>query len=244
MFNKKNKCDICHSFDAEIYINKGKTIYYKCKHCGGVFVSPKMEQKFYLENKTYLTNPEDYVSLIDPKGFIWLLGKFEEAYNNKINKSRGNLLEIGAGVGYFMMLAFARGWNPEGIETSKAAAEWGQKNLRMDIKNTTLELFSSEKKYDAFVLIEVLEHFHNANYAMKNIKELVNSPAMIFGTTPNVESNYWNDERDIFDPNDHIYLFSEKCLRVLCKELGAKELSVEYFGGDNGDAHLLYSCVI
>ena len=52
----------------------------------------------------------------------------------KIDDNKGHLLEIGAGVGYFMFQAYARGWSVEGIETSKLSADWACKYLNMDVK--------------------------------------------------------------------------------------------------------------
>jgi 2-polyprenyl-3-methyl-5-hydroxy-6-metoxy-1,4-benzoquinol methylase len=218
--------------------------YHKCAQCRGVFVYPRRDQSYYINHKTYLTDPEDYIKLIDPKGFIWLLGKFEEAYNKKIGTRKGNMLEVGAGVGYFMMQAFAREWNVEGIETSKAASDWANKYLRMDVHNTTIEDFASTKKYDAIVMIEVLEHFLDAKKALYSTKKCVNGKALLFGTTPNTESKYWNKERNIYDSNDHIFLFSKKTIGMLFSELEIDSLSIEYFGGDKGDAHIMFSGII
>jgi hypothetical protein len=211
--------------------------------CNGIFAYPQHDQSYYLNHKTYLTDPEDYIKLIDPKGFIWLLGKFEEAYNRKIGVKKGNLLEVGAGVGYFMMQAFAREWNVEGIETSKASADWANKYLRMDVHNTTIEDFIPVKKYDAIIMIEVLEHFLDAKKALQCCKGLANDSALLFGTTPNTESKYWNKKRNIYDPDDHIFLFSNKTIEILFSDLGIDSLTIEYFGGDHGDAHLMFSGV-
>lgn len=237
-------CPVCGSKDIDLSGHELNKEYKLCRHCKGAFVYPRRDQSFYLNHTTYLTNPEDYIRVIDPKGFIWLLNKFEHCYTQKIDDHKGNLLEIGAGVGYFMFQAYARGWTVEGIETSKPSADWANKYLKMDVKNTTIEQFTSTKKYHAIVMIEVLEHFLDAKLALQAVTRHAHSPALLFGTTPNTESKHWNKDCNIYDPNDHIFLFSTKSIELLLKSLGYKSISFEYFGGDRGDAHILFSGVL
>lgn len=241
-YQNSEKCPICGSTNTKPFESNNN--YYRCNTCQSTFVHPIKELEDYLNHKTYLTNPEDYINLIDPKGFIFLLDKFEHEYSKQINRNKGNLLEIGAGVGYFMFMAYARGWNVEGLETSKPSADWANKYLRMDVKNSIIEDFSTTQKYDAIVMIEVLEHLRDPKRSLTKISEISKTPSLIFGTTPNTDSRYWNKDRDIYDPNDHIILFSRKTLQSLFDELKIDLVSIDYFGGDKGDAHLMFSGIM
>lgn len=237
--DNKINCYLCNTPSSEVVKEAGEFKYIRCPNCTGVFVSPRREQDFYLGNKTYLTDPEDYIRLINPKGFSYFLERLDHFYN-KIDRNKGELLEIGAGVGYFAFMAMARGWNVECLETSKESAEWGRKYFHLDIHNETLEKFETEKRYNAIVLIETLEHFLDAEIALKKLKTLGTNKHMIMGSTPNIDSKYWSETRDILVPEDHIFLFNKKSISFLFNKVGYKRFEIDTFGGDKGDGHLFF----
>ena len=111
-------------------------------------------------------------------------------------------------------------------------------------KAGTIENYSTDKRFKAFIMIEVLEHLLNAKAALSTMNKLAQPPALLFGTTPNIESEYWDKMRNIYDPNDHIFLFSMKSIQILLSDLGYKSLTYEYFGGDSENAHILFSGVL
>ena len=206
-----------------------------------MFTHPRLDQSQYLETVTYLTNPEDYIGLIDPQGLRWMLDQFEDHYFSKVNKNRGRVLEVGAAVGYFLFMAMARGWSVEGLETSVQAAEWANKYLHMKIRTTLVEEFVSDSAYDAVVAIETLEHLLDPGVALAHIRTLIRPGGMLFGSTPNIESAYWKTTRDILEPRDHITLFSAKALRGLLAQHAFGKVTIDNFG--ESAAHLMFSAV-
>lgn len=233
------QCTLCGS-ESQPY--KDIQSYYRCQSCEGVFVWPVQNQSFYLESETYLSDPEVYTSLIDPKGFRFLIGHFEKHFQEKTGQLRGSVLEVGAGVGFAMFMLMSRDWDVAGIETSKAAAEWGNKYLRMPIQTSTIEDYDTTKHYDSIIMIEVLEHFLSAEDATTSFKKFLKPGGVVFGTTPNVYSACWNEQRGIFAPSDHIFLFGEKSLQVLCKKIHARNLSIDYFGtAEHPDSNFMFS---
>lgn len=239
------KCDLCSSRENETFKRVGKYKYLRCSNCQGIFVYPKKNQKFYIDSEDYLSDPEEYISLIDPRGMMYMIGKFEQHYLEKKKQSRGKVLEIGAGVGYMAFMMFSRDWDVEGMETSKLASEWSQKYLRMNLHRTTLEDFKTKNRYDAFAMVEVLEHFLDATNAINRMKKLSGRKALIFGTTPNTDSEFWKTGPDIYVPSDHIFLFNEQSLKHLAKKTKLKNFTIEYFGsGDAHDSNMMFSGVV
>lgn len=236
----KIKCILCNSTDSSPI--KENTNYRRCSNCKGVFLFPIKEQEYYLNEFNYLTDPETYISLIDPKGFRFLIGHFEKHFKNKTGKERGSVLEIGAGVGYASFMLFSRDWDVEGIETSSPSAEWGRKYLRMPIHNGIIEKFEPKKKFDAVFMVEVLEHFISPKKAIQAIEKMAQKDCLIFGTTPNVDSNYWKIHPEVFNPNDHIFLFNKNSLKFLCRSTKGKDLSIGYFGTKkHNDSNMIFS---
>lgn len=239
--SKPRRCYLCDNRRLTLHTNVREFAYYRCESCGGVVVHPRLTQQEYLKTVTYLTNPEDYISLIDPHGIRWIAEHFDQHYFSKVSDSRGRLLEVGAGVGYFMFIEMARGWVVEGLETSASAAEWASKYLRMKVQTTLVEEFVAETPYDAVVAIETLEHLVDPNVALERIDALLRPGGMLFGTTPNIESDHWKTARDILEPMDHICLFSENSLRGLLSRHKFGQVSIEYFG--ESDEHLMFSAI-
>lgn len=215
-------------------------IYLRCKKCDGIY-SIRKDSSTKNKDKTYLDDPRQYIKIINRYGQRWLLEEFEKMYFSIAGDQRGTLLEIGAGVGYFSLLAFGRGWDSFGIETSKKAVKMAKDIYRMDIDYSYLESFKPERSFNAVVMIEVLEHLSKPIEAINIIKDI--SPGgVLFATTPNTDSRHWIDSKqNIYIPDDHVFLYNKKTLKILAKKCGLKELKVQTFGiGKKNDSNLMF----
>lgn len=245
--SKKPHCILCEVPVKELFLEKRGYTYYRCGKCQGIFVWPIREQTYYLDSDTYLKNMEVYTGMIDANGQRWMIDQFERLYRDVMEREgRGAYLEIGAGIGYLTLFALARGWDASAIETSEEAVDFGKKNLKVDISQSTIEDFETDKTFDAIVMVEVLEHFLNPASALEAIKKLSKRWSFLFGTTPNTDSSHWKQsEQDIYQPEDHIFLFNKRSLERLADQIGIKRLTVEYFGGGkNHDSNLMYAGII
>jgi 2-polyprenyl-3-methyl-5-hydroxy-6-metoxy-1,4-benzoquinol methylase len=159
---------------------------------------------------------------------------------------RGRLLEIGAGTGFFELVALARGWEVEGIELSEGAVEFARKYMHVPIKQSTIEEYTSSHLFDAIVMIEVLEHFRDPLEAIRSLKKLSTGHTLIFGTTPNTDSKHWlTSQQNIYVPEDHLFLFNTKSLQLFADKAGIYDVSIEYFGsGENNDSNLMFAGII
>lgn len=238
---------VCQHSDNKVFLKKRGDTYYRCSGCTGTFVWPVREQDYYLGSDTYLKNVDLYTDGVDPIGQRWMIEQFERLYKEVMEREgRGSYFEIGAGIGYLTLFALARGWEASGIETSEMAVEFAQKNLRMDIQQSTVEDFKTKKTFDAIVMIEVLEHFRNPVVALEAIRKLSNRWTFLFGTTPNTDSKHWGkSQQDIYQPEDHIFLFNKQSLERLGEKIGFLRLNIEYFGsGKSHDSNLMYAAII
>jgi hypothetical protein len=112
----------------------------KCKVCGTIFASPRSnDQNFYINLASSYLNPiENYFPHVSIPGFLFLLDQVESRWF-KSAMARGRMIEVGCAVGYFLAGARARGWDVEGVEPIRSAAEWGKKYLQLKIQNSTLD---------------------------------------------------------------------------------------------------------
>ncbi len=243
-------CDVCGSEKYEIFQKIGEHLYVTCQRCGTIYLTTRELNLINKEDRSYLEDPEAYLSIMNPHGTRYMAGSVDHAFNTKIGRPKGTMLEIGSGLGHLSYMLFARGWEVSSLELSDRAVEWSSKVFKLPVEATMIEDYKGEK-FDAFVMVEVLEHLYNPLEALKQISSLGTKRSLLFGTTPNTASDHWPKVKtkeyrpDIYVPDDHIVLFNKDSLHRLLKRAKLKNVTIEYFGvGDKNDSNLMYSAVI
>lgn len=245
-----NNCDVCGSKKNEVFQKIGKHIYVTCQRCGTIYLTTRHLNLLDKQDRTYLEDPDSYLSIINPHGTRYMAGSIDHAFASKIGRPKGRLLEIGSGLGHLSYMLFARGWDVSSLELSDKAVEWSSRVFKLPVEATMIENYKGEK-FDMFVMIEVLEHLYNPIEALQKISSLGTKKSLIFGTTPNTASEHWPKEKtkeyipDIYVPDDHIVLLNKDSLYKLLKRAKFKDISIDYFGvGKKNDSNLMFSAVI
>ncbi|HMI06915.1 MAG TPA: class I SAM-dependent methyltransferase [Flavobacterium sp.] len=167
---------------------------------------------------------DDYISHTDGKRSL-----FEKAYHfiknialkskldliNSLQKERGNLLDIGAGTGDFLLVAKNNSWKTTGIEPSEKAKSIALKKGVSFVENTkNLDSHS----FDVITMWHVLEHIPNLDEQIKELKRLLKPTGIILIAVPNFNSYdakhygiYWA----AFDVPRHLWHFSKTAIRKL-----------------------------
>ncbi|WP_296146334.1 class I SAM-dependent methyltransferase [uncultured Flavobacterium sp.] len=171
---------------------------------------------------------EDYISHTDGKRSL-----FEKAYHfiknialknklsliNDLNKSKGNILDIGAGTGDFLLVAKNNGWKAVGIEPSEKARNIAKaKGVELKLNLSDFE----NNSFDIITMWHVLEHVPNLEEQIKELKRLVKPNGSILIAVPNFKSfdaNYYKEFWAAYDVPRHLWHFSKTAI----KKLFAKE---------------------
>ena len=176
------------------------------------------------ENLGRYYESNDYISHTDSKRSI-----FEKAYHfvkgialkNKLNlinncsSSKGNLLDIGAGTGDFLLTAKQNGWNTIGVEPSEKAKGIAI-GKGIQFSDSTEELESNS--FDVITMWHVLEHVPNLEIQIKELKRLVKPNGTIIIAVPNFKSydaNYYGKFWAAFDVPIHFWHFSKTAIKLL-----------------------------
>lgn len=171
---------------------------------------------------------EDYISHTDGKRSV-----FEKAYHfiknialknklsliNDLNKSKGNLLDIGAGTGDFLLVAKDNGWKAVGIEPSEKAKNIA-KAKGVELKSNLSDF--ENNSFDVITMWHVLEHVPNLEEQIKELKRLVKPNGSILIAVPNFKShdaNYYKEFWAAYDVPRHLWHFSKTAI----KKIFAKE---------------------
>ncbi|MFK7113002.1 class I SAM-dependent methyltransferase [Flavobacterium oreochromis] len=167
---------------------------------------------------------EDYISHTDGKRFF-----FERLYHlvksyalikkvaliSSIHKSKGLLLDIGAGTGDFLVTAKNAGWITKGFEPNLNA-----RNLALskgiELVNETQVI--SDHSVDLITMWHVLEHVPNLEEQIQELKRLLKPDGTLVIAVPNYKSydaQYYGKFWAAYDVPRHLWHFSKKSIEKL-----------------------------
>ena len=194
---------------------------------GFVFCSriPTPDELMEHYNTIYPRN--DYLSPLTVKRYNELLDDFERY------RKTGKLLDIGCGIGYFLVEAKKRGWEVYGTEYTDNAIEICR-NAGINMKQGKLDssLYENES-FDIVTSFEVIEHINNPLEEIKNIHQVLRKGGLFYFTTPNfnsVERLILKGEYNVIDYPDHLSYYTKKTINYLLTRNGFKKKRLQTTG--------------
>jgi 2-polyprenyl-3-methyl-5-hydroxy-6-metoxy-1,4-benzoquinol methylase len=167
---------------------------------------------------------EDYISHTDGKRSL-----FEKLYQliknialkskldliNSSQKTKGSLLDIGAGTGDFLSVARKQGWKTMGFEpNAKAKGIAISKGVSL-LDDTNL---AEDQSFDVITMWHVLEHVPNIEIQIKEVKRLLKPTGTLFIAVPNFNSydaKHYGEYWAAYDVPRHLWHFSKKAMKML-----------------------------
>ncbi len=236
----EKKCPICSSnngFSGYIF---EKNNFKKCLNCGSLFsraiYNTKDLEKTY--NDVYFR--EDYKK---GGGFDYFSNK-EEKIKSFLEKLRIisefifpfknlEILDIGCAAGYFLEVAKRNGFNVYGIEISKEASAFANKEFGIKIIAPDLLSISSENKYDVITMFQVLEHLPFPKEQLMKVYDLLKPGGILFIEVPNffsVDTLFdFEIKKRVFSVPYHLSLFSPRGLKQLINSVGFKIIEQRFY---------------
>lgn len=225
-------CPICNSEKLENFLT-GKDY----SHSGEVFKVVQCANCQF----TFTQNPpdsshigpyyqsEDYVSHSDTqKGLFFkiyhavrqhMLVKKRKMVN--AHTSKGNLLDIGCGTGYFLNEMKSSNWAVQGIEQDEQAREYGAKKFKLSVHAPEYLDQLESQSLDAVTMWHVLEHVHDLKGYLSKIHHALKENGSLVVAVPNHESydgkhygKYWA----AWDLPIHLWHFTPSTLEQLMTE--------------------------
>ena len=102
---------------------------------------------------------------------------------------RGGLLDLGCWVGFLLAEARERGWETLGVEPSEFASAYARERLGLDVIRD--DLFTAdlgERRFQAAVMADVIEHLPRPADALDRIAELLAPDGVLYLALPNAGS--------------------------------------------------------
>jgi 2-polyprenyl-3-methyl-5-hydroxy-6-metoxy-1,4-benzoquinol methylase len=213
-------CPLCgHDRAARLFAKAGFP-YRECRACGLVTRGGAREAESYEEYLPALTRdlPEltrrRYVALLDG------LARYRDG---------GRFLDVGCGGGFLVEVATAMGWRAEGLEVSRAAAEFGRARGAVIRAGTLREAELPEGAYDLVTMMEVVEHVEDPVDLLARAGRLLRPGGALYLTTPNWGSlsRRFLGKRWFPVSREHVVYFSRRTIRLALDRAGLRTVRTD-----------------
>jgi 2-polyprenyl-3-methyl-5-hydroxy-6-metoxy-1,4-benzoquinol methylase len=160
-----------------------------CPRCGIIFLHPPL-------------SPEEIRTLYSKEYFEhdfrcgYAQSCFDSSHHDRLidhallkylstEKPQGRMLEIGCAGGAFLNAAKTYGFEVEGVELSRDAAEFARKNFALQVFNgTVIEADFNKDTFDVVVMGDVLEHLPNPMETLKEVWRIVRHGGLLVIISP------------------------------------------------------------
>jgi SAM-dependent methyltransferase len=136
--------------------------------------------------------------------------------------SSPRVLDIGCGVGEYLGVWRALGWEPEGVEANEAAAALARTRLSVDIHASAVEdLQLPEEKFDLITMSHCLEHTYSPGRVLGQAYRWLKPNGRLLVMVPNydaIDRRLFGERWLGFEVPRHLFHFDERSIRRLLEQ--------------------------
>jgi 2-polyprenyl-3-methyl-5-hydroxy-6-metoxy-1,4-benzoquinol methylase len=201
----------------------------QCATCSFVFTQHIPDEKSigpYYKFDDYISHTDTQVGLVN-KLYHYIRKKTllkKLSWIKKYTKlNQGKILDIGCGTGAFLHTMQKNKWSIEGIEPDETARNKAKELYQLQPNNPEKLFNYPNSEYDAITMWHVLEHVHELDAYMQQLKKLLKPDGSIFIAVPNYTSydaNHYKNYWAAYDVPRHLYHFSPQAMKVLATNNG------------------------
>lgn len=244
------KCNNCGGDEFVIKYEFETRAIIQCKKCELMMLDqiPTIEDLKAVYDDNYFTNKNllkpdvngiygyvDYISerAYKQKAYDPICKTLAKHLSRDSAASKPELLDYGCGLGFFIEVANAHGFNVTGIEFNQYAVDYVRKKYNFAIKEPS-EFESDKKKFDVITMFDVLEHLNDPFGLIKNIHGRLHDNGLLLITTMDslslssrILGKRLEDFRRI---REHIFFFAKNNLKNLLIKNNFEILEVKHIG--------------
>ncbi|RYZ45816.1 MAG: class I SAM-dependent methyltransferase [Chitinophagaceae bacterium] len=209
-------------------VSKEDFVLWQCRQCTLRFTQDVPDEESigrYYQSPEYISHSNTSKGLLN--NLYQNVRRYTLAQKAKLiishTKEKGNILDIGAGIGAFLSGMQQKGWEVTGIEPDATARRNAQELYGLSLQQPSTLFKLPAGRFDAITLWHVLEHVHQLHPYVERMKELLAPGGKIFIAVPNYTSadaaayrNYWA----AYDVPRHLYHFTPQAIAVLMQAHG------------------------
>jgi 2-polyprenyl-3-methyl-5-hydroxy-6-metoxy-1,4-benzoquinol methylase len=234
------ECPICSNKSFEFFLacvdhttTSEKFNIVKCTSCSFLVTNPRPSQSEigrYYESDKYISHSGSKNNLFDKVYHLARRYSLRQKRNliEQFSQSR-SLLDYGCGTGELITYFKKHNWKTEGIEPSPAARQ-KSKDLSGNPVYADIKEINKGKKFDVITLWHVLEHVHDLNKIVTDLKALLETDGKIFIAVPNPESadaKMYQENWAAYDVPRHLWHFRSDNMKSLLAKHDLKVIDVK-----------------
>lgn len=223
------ECQICGHKNAIKKFPFNHYSVYSCANCGFRWLYPQptgeelaaiySEQYFLDEGDEKITEIVNTLKRATANVYLEQLVK-----GNLPSPSQLKLLEIGCGMGDFLLEAQSRGFKVSGLEVTDHLVELANRRLgTTSVQKGFLESSSFQSEtFDVIAFFDVIEHVRNPLDFMSRVNRLLKESGKVYIVTPSLDSwsakllgNRWMEYKV-----EHLSYFNKKAMALLLEKAG------------------------
>jgi 2-polyprenyl-3-methyl-5-hydroxy-6-metoxy-1,4-benzoquinol methylase len=214
---------------------------WECGHCSLRFTQqvPSADSIApYYKSDTYISHTDTSKGLINKIYKLvrrYTLGRKRLYVQQTTQKIHGLLLDVGSGTGAFLNEMKQAGWKVLGVEPDPSARAKAQELYQIQPRPSEALFDLMPGLYDAISMWHVLEHVHDLQGYMKQLKQLLTPAGKLFIAVPNytsADAQHYGTHWAAYDVPRHLYHFSPKSMEMLAAKHGFKLLKYKPMWAD------------
>ena len=209
----------CRKPQAEYYIADG-LIYQK--------TPPTVEQMAAYAEREYSTGVyKDYIAAAPLK---------TATFRRRIKRlkklgTKGRLLDVGCGCGFFIQVALEEGFDAYGIDFSHAARAAAAEEIqpRITIGDVNSLRRRGEEPFDVVVAFDIIEHSQNPLQFLREIRSVLRPDGWLMLSTPDTDHFLrfvMRTRWPMLQPMQHTHLFSKRAMQSALEKAGYRNISL------------------
>ena len=236
------KCPWCNSENnhqflklKDYFLTQEEFEILECEDCKLLFTNPcPTPDKIgsYYKSEDYLSHNEEkkglFARIYNKVKKINIKNKFKIAVSNQL--SAISILDIGCGVGDFLLYAKENGCNITGIEPSEDARKIAEKKLECKILSPEELQYIPDNSFDIITMWHVLEHVADLKTEIHHLQRILKKDGRLVLALPNYKSydaEYYKDKWAAYDVPRHLSHFSQTSIKNIFKETNLQLIDIK-----------------
>jgi SAM-dependent methyltransferase len=224
-------CILCDSSERSLLFRQDDWSIYRCDGCGLGLLDPRPdpdELNALYRSDYFETNYNRGLRLGSPEMKRRLSQETHRTSFFKRDGRRGRLLDIGCGMGYFLLACREAGYEVEGMDISADSAAYVQDELKIPVAVGTIEgVDYPPESFDVITMWHFLEHTRRPDQYIERTRRWLKPEGVLVVDVPNYQGT---DARKTWDRWKgwqlpfHLYHFTPETLQRLLAEQGFRTI--------------------
>ncbi len=231
-----SNCPLCSSGKISLFLkctdhllSREKFDLCKCSECGFVFTREHPDEHSigkYYESDDYISHDDKatgFLNTVYLQARSLMLKKKRRIIEKATGLTKGRILDIGCGTGYFAATMKKGGWDVTGIEPNLKARDFAARHFAIDVISPEDISELPSGIFDCITMWHVLEHFHDPFSYAAEVKRLLKPDGIWLCALPNCSSfdaNHYCKYWAAYDVPRHLWHFTPQTFRAFADKTG------------------------